>query len=1118
MKFGKHLETRQLVLPEYNGHFIDYKGLKKLIKQLSAPPSVGFGLPDSGAGVNTGAVGSGAETGASGDAGSSAEQSRIHQTLQEHKASFFFKLERELEKVNEYYLEKESDLRIKFDILQSRYQDGVKRGKLTSKTTVSFKHLRDGAKKFERDLAHLEQFVELNRTGFSKVLKKWDKRSHSHTKDFYLATVVSAQPFFTRNETSKLNDEISVILLDLEEVSTRDDVFSYAAPFASKSATKLAELDANSASQIHTNAQRLPIGSIIPPPQMDVDTLDISMEIETWYLEVLNIARLKDEEPRVRLLRQFATEKIQNFVEDHVPQSRIDKKVILRDALTKVFVLLVSSNIDDDSLKVFMKAADLNIDLTFVEEDEVVFSKRNIIHEAAGCETQSRSFVLQEAFQQCRDSVVPEDILRKLLNAQDANGSTPLHYACNFEKEEFVELLINSTFLESVDVVDNDSKTPLLLSVAKHCTNITKLLLLSAYASPSPQAEALSKPQFAPLNVACAYKNYEAAKLILEFSNVNLTAVRDTQGRCPLHIVAKNGGDAKMITLLVSHGADPNGVDGFNGWAPIFYAIQEGHRSTVEELLKNGARIDVMDEDNLSPFFYALWEGHLSVLNLLQGYRPEGTAEQDIFSKNLGSILEPADDLSLEDSLHGIPDFTLPPPIIPLRKYGHNFLEKKIFVKISFLRGTSSIVLNKEDEMALSSPGRVTLNSNVLDIIPRNVILSTEDDEENSVVFQVDSLEGFCMDFEIFPSFGTRMIAKTTAVPTLFKQFQSGPFGKGNFVLPLYDGRMKNVGELNLDYRLVFPYSGRPLEITKYETYWKSTTGNEAGKSGHHFVTSSSLSGAYTNFFVSTLNDGTLVVSPNKTITVGPMNLKLLDLNANQLEQLVGYPIGYIDDQLNSTAFEDLLASRFTTLDCLLERAPANSKLEIEVCFPTECEFSSVPLKLSPHVNINSFIDKILTSLFTHVRHRFHNGFTSSMVFTSRNPEVCSILNWKQPNFPVLFYMNGLRKENGLLVKDTPHHLSHLSLSPETVDFSDPCSRSIREVVQFASHNNLLGIIVPLELLRASQQLIGEIRSRGLLLIGSLLDGETRPADLQELDINGIRGRNFLDFKGSIDM
>ncbi|CAR21861.1 Pho81p [Lachancea thermotolerans CBS 6340] len=1089
MKFGKHLETRQLALPEYNGHFIDYKSLKKLIKQLSLPAVGSNGILETG------------------------DESLVHQVLQEHKASFFFRLERELEKVNAYYLEKEADLRIKFDILRLRFEEFEKRGKLASKNTVSYRHLRDGIKKFERDLAHLEQFVELNRTGFSKVLKKWDKRSHSHTKDFYLATVVSVQPVFTRNEASELNDAVSVILMQLNEIGNSEDFFSgsFNARTVSTSYARVQDIDPVASSVASYSLS----GGF--KPQTEPDFFDIGTEIESWYLEALSIGKLKDEEPRWTLLRDFPQQKVQAFVESHVPHSRIDKNLIVRDALTKIFLLLVSSSIDDESLRVFFESAGSSIDLSYTEEDDVVFSKRNIFHEAAICEPHSRGFILLRALDQCKGSASFESTLRTLLNAQDANGRTPLHYACDLGKMEFVKLLLNSNLLDSVDILDNDSKTPLVLSVIKNQPEITEALLVLGHANPSPSVKDSGKPQFAPLNVACAYQNFAAAKLILDFSNFDLSAVQDSHGLCPLHIVAKNGGDAKMIELLVSHGSDPNRIDGFNGWTPVFYAIQEGHRNTVEELLKHGASIDIYDEDNLSPYFYALWEGHLSVVNLLRGHCSQKTDTTNPSMDPLRSVLEPTTVMRLEDSLHGIPDFTLPPPIIPLRKYGHNFLEKKIFVNLSFRAGTASIVLNKEDEMVLSSPGRITLTSNVSDIIPRNVILPTEDDDENFVVFQVDSLDGFSIDFEIFPSFGTRMIAKTTAMSSLFKGHDKQPSSKGAFILPLFDARLKNVGELVLDYTFIFPYSGRPLEITKYETYWKSTTGNETGKSGNQFITSS-LSGTYTNFFLFPLNDGTLIVSPKKAFSTGPMDLKIFDLNANQLEKLMGYSLQGNHEGSKEVTYEQLLNERFTTLETLLNNTPPNAKLEIEVCFPTACEFESIPLKLSPLVNINDFIDNVLSSSFAHARQRFHNGMTSSIVFTSRNPEVCSILNWKQPNFPVLFYMNGLRKENGVLVKDTPHHLSHLSMDPEKVNYKEPCSRCIREAVQFASYNNLLGVIVPLELLRSSQQLVSEIRGRGLLVIGSLFEGENIAVDLAGEDINGVRTHDTLQFKGSIDM
>jgi SPX domain protein involved in polyphosphate accumulation len=43
-----------------------------------------------------------------------------------------------------------------------------------------------------------KHYVELNATGFRKILKKWDKRSKSTTKELYLARQVDVQPVFDR--------------------------------------------------------------------------------------------------------------------------------------------------------------------------------------------------------------------------------------------------------------------------------------------------------------------------------------------------------------------------------------------------------------------------------------------------------------------------------------------------------------------------------------------------------------------------------------------------------------------------------------------------------------------------------------------------------------------------------------------------------------------------------------------------------------------------------------------------------------------------------------------------------------------------------------------------------
>jgi SPX domain protein involved in polyphosphate accumulation len=51
---------------------------------------------------------------------------------------------------------------------------------------------------FLRHLNGEQQFIEINAIGFRKILKKWDKRSKSSTKELYLERQVEVQPCFNR--------------------------------------------------------------------------------------------------------------------------------------------------------------------------------------------------------------------------------------------------------------------------------------------------------------------------------------------------------------------------------------------------------------------------------------------------------------------------------------------------------------------------------------------------------------------------------------------------------------------------------------------------------------------------------------------------------------------------------------------------------------------------------------------------------------------------------------------------------------------------------------------------------------------------------------------------------
>jgi SPX domain protein involved in polyphosphate accumulation len=91
-------------------------------------------------------------------------------TLQGNKATFFFRLERELEKVNAFYLQKEAELKLRLKTLVDKKKAIQSRdGKAAGASYIT---LREGFQLFEHDLSKLQQFVEVNATAFSKILKK----------------------------------------------------------------------------------------------------------------------------------------------------------------------------------------------------------------------------------------------------------------------------------------------------------------------------------------------------------------------------------------------------------------------------------------------------------------------------------------------------------------------------------------------------------------------------------------------------------------------------------------------------------------------------------------------------------------------------------------------------------------------------------------------------------------------------------------------------------------------------------------------------------------------------------------------------------------------------------
>lgn len=142
---------------------------------------------------------------------------------------------------------------------------------------------------------------------------------------------------------------------------------------------------------------------------------------------------------------------------------------------------------------------------------------------------------------------------------------------------------------------------------------------------------------------------------------------------------------------------------------------------TTQELIKFGAKLNIIDEDGYNVLYYCVVEGHIDVINELLSYYQKAFSSSKLTSDSANStnstnstsmsILGNDKDMdsgeeeeegvlaitttpttatatadvdvsslnensSNNNNVDSIPDLQLPPPILPLRRYGHNFWNK----------------------------------------------------------------------------------------------------------------------------------------------------------------------------------------------------------------------------------------------------------------------------------------------------------------------------------------------------------------------------------------------------------------------------------------------------------
>ncbi|XP_067365737.1 inversin isoform X2 [Channa argus] len=200
-----------------------------------------------------------------------------------------------------------------------------------------------------------------------------------------------------------------------------------------------------------------------------------------------------------------------------------------------------------------------------------------------------------------------------LLNWQDYEGRTPLHFAVADGNQAVVEVL---TSYEGCNVTayDNLFRTPLHWAALLGHAKIVHLLLERNTSGTIP-----SDSQGAtPLHYGAQSNNAETVGVFL--SHPTVKDEPDLEGRTAFMWAAGKGSDDVIRTMLaLTPLIDINMADKYGGTA-LHAASLSGHVSTVKLLLERGAMVDSLDVMKHTPLFRACEMGHRDViLTLIKG-------------------------------------------------------------------------------------------------------------------------------------------------------------------------------------------------------------------------------------------------------------------------------------------------------------------------------------------------------------------------------------------------------------------------------------------------------------------------------------------------------------------
>lgn len=816
MKFGHNLSRNQV--PEWASSYINYKGLKKLIKTATESANSGED-PDL--------------------AGKSIQFLLPKRVASYRFAEFFFSLDRNLEDVDGFYNKKYAEYARRLKLLHSRYGRAAQ--------------VPDGIDKEEKDdltgallevraaLRNLQWYGEVNRRGFIKITKKLDKKiPNVTTQQRYLQSKVNPKAFAHNIALGADIKAINEWLSGLNEVKTFDDTGS------THSAASLG---------------RIPGASLNLPSSL-LDTLDQAIradDAQSLSQLVADIVAKNDHAGIAVSVQQTLLNFLQRAIScraklcidvilPHLNSLEEADDINKRNCIHRLVITIGRARTGDP------ESSETQISPPPAEPNFITpATAPNRLPLLSGTAENNSNGLLSDTDKTLQllgyllDHLQPYQ--RASLQSRDTYGRLPLHYAAQYGFVVVCQTIIKhmkawgqfdiSKGLDSPAWQDTEGYAPIHLAVIGGHPLATQTLLEAGVAGLTKETanQSTAIPHSGAVLAVATQSNFVTIVKLLVDAGVEINH-QNEQGETALHVAARFGHVESAKALLAGSALHKTAVDipeKTFGWTPLFIACVDGHVAMVRLLVEHGANVDRADGDGWTAREHAALRGHLDIIGELAKIAPTkaGTVE---------ALAPPTHASSLEErrskTLNREPSYQQK-SIESLKSFGHRYLtdQTMILVSLGSMDPRKDVEAVKLDDIPISDAHTTQLDtalsvvvsasgadgeSTVIDL-PVQENISTE-----PITFKTKDVSKVKILFDIVPTYAgsnDRIVGRGVALLSTFKTILGSkriPL-QGDLSVPVVAATtMDVIGSVNFNFIVITPFSHPNLSITEQHTYWKT--------------------------------------------------------------------------------------------------------------------------------------------------------------------------------------------------------------------------------------------------------------------------------------------------------